>query len=64
MPSFVDFSNVWLAYNNELLAKKQFAVEDISMKIGRGEFIHPGLAGHEGHAPCCAEQVGPSLGRA
>ncbi|MCE9657926.1 MAG: ABC transporter ATP-binding protein [Burkholderiales bacterium] len=35
---FVDFSHVWLAYNEELLAKGQFAVEDIDMKIGVGEF--------------------------
>ena len=39
MTSFVDFRNVWLAYNDELLAKKQFAVEDISLQVGRGEFI-------------------------
>ena len=39
MSAFVDFSHVWLAYNDELLAKKQFAVEDISMKVERGEFI-------------------------
>jgi NitT/TauT family transport system ATP-binding protein len=36
---FVDFSHVWLAYNEELLAKGQFAVEDIDMRIGVGEFI-------------------------
>jgi NitT/TauT family transport system ATP-binding protein len=36
---FVDFRNVWLAYNEELLAKGQFAVEDISLQVGRGEFI-------------------------
>ncbi len=39
MNHFVDFRNVWLAYNAELLAKGQFAVEDISMQIGEGEFI-------------------------
>jgi NitT/TauT family transport system ATP-binding protein len=39
MTSFVDFRNVWLAYNDELLAKKQFAVEDICLQVGRGEFI-------------------------
>ncbi|CAN5908105.1 ABC transporter ATP-binding protein [soil metagenome] len=39
MTSFVDFSNVWLAYNDELLAQRQFAIEDISLKVGRGEFI-------------------------
>jgi len=36
---FVDFSHVWLAYNEELLAKGQFAVEDIDIKIGAGEFV-------------------------
>jgi len=39
MTSFVDFRNVWLAYNDELLANKQFAVEDISLQVDRGEFI-------------------------
>jgi NitT/TauT family transport system ATP-binding protein len=37
--SFVDFRNVWLAYNDELLAKQQFAVEDISLQLNVGEFI-------------------------
>ena len=36
---FVDFQQVWLAYNDELLARGQFAVEDISLQLGRGEFI-------------------------
>ena len=36
---FVDFSNVWLAYNEEFLAKKQFAVEAIDLKVRQGEFI-------------------------
>ena len=39
MSAFVDFQNVWLAYNEELLAKGQFAVEDISLQIQEGEFI-------------------------
>jgi NitT/TauT family transport system ATP-binding protein len=39
MTPFVDFSHVWLAYNEELLAKDQFAVEDIDLKIGAGEFV-------------------------
>ncbi len=39
MTAFVDFRNVWLAYNDELLAKQQFAVEDISLQVGSGEFI-------------------------
>jgi NitT/TauT family transport system ATP-binding protein len=37
--AFVDFDRVWLAYNDELLAKGQFAVEDISLKVQQGEFI-------------------------
>ena len=36
---FVDFRKVWLAYSDELLAKRQFAVEDISLQAARGEFI-------------------------
>ena len=39
MAAFVDFQNVWLAYNPDLLAKQQFAVEDISLTAQRGEFI-------------------------
>jgi NitT/TauT family transport system ATP-binding protein len=39
MTAFVDFRNVWLAYDDELLAKGQFAVEDISLTVGDGEFI-------------------------
>ena len=37
--AFVDFKNVWLAYNDELLAKGHFAVEDISLQVEEGEFI-------------------------
>jgi NitT/TauT family transport system ATP-binding protein len=37
--AFVDFKNVWLAYNDELLAKGHFAVEDITLKVEQGEFI-------------------------
>jgi len=39
MAAFVDFSEVWLAYDDDLLAKRQFAVEDISLSVERGEFI-------------------------
>ena len=39
MPAFVDFQGVWLAYNDELLAQGQFAVEDINLKVNEGEFI-------------------------
>ena len=36
---FVDFADVWLAYNNDFLAKKQFAVEAIDLQVRQGEFI-------------------------
>jgi len=36
---FVDFQDVWLAYNDELLAKNHFAVEAIDLKVREGEFI-------------------------
>jgi NitT/TauT family transport system ATP-binding protein len=36
---FVEFKNVWLAYNDELLAKQQYAVEDINLDIQSGEFV-------------------------
>jgi len=39
MPTFVDFRNVWLAYDDELLAAGRFAVENISLRVGQGEFI-------------------------
>ncbi|MEY3125812.1 MAG: hypothetical protein RLZZ573_2332, partial [Pseudomonadota bacterium] len=31
-PSFVDFQDVWLAYNAQLLAQNHFAVEAIDLK--------------------------------
>jgi NitT/TauT family transport system ATP-binding protein len=36
---FVDFQNVWLAYNDALLAQNHFAVEDINLQVKQGEFI-------------------------
>ena len=36
---FVDFRDVWLAYNDELLKQNQFAVEAIDLTVRRGEFI-------------------------
>jgi NitT/TauT family transport system ATP-binding protein len=39
MTPFVDFRNVWLAYNDELLAQGHYAVEDISLQVNEGEFI-------------------------
>ena len=38
-PAFVDFDDVWLAYNEELLQKNNFAVEAINLKVQQGEFI-------------------------
>ena len=37
--NFVEFQNVWLAYNDELLAQNHFAVEDINLQVRQGEFI-------------------------
>ena len=37
--AFIDFRDVWLAYNDELLAQSQFAVEAIDLKVTQGEFI-------------------------
>jgi len=36
---FVEFSDVWLAYNDELLAQNVFAVEAINLNVRQGEFI-------------------------
>jgi NitT/TauT family transport system ATP-binding protein len=38
-PWFVDFQDVWLAYNEVLLQQNQFAVEAIDLKVKQGEFI-------------------------
>ena len=38
-PCFVDFQDVWLAYNEQLLKASNFAVEDISLQVTQGEFI-------------------------
>ena len=38
-PWFVDFQDVWLAYNDQLLKQNHFAVESIDMKVRQGEFI-------------------------
>jgi NitT/TauT family transport system ATP-binding protein len=37
--AFIDFSDVWLAYNDELLREGQFAVEAIDLQVRQGEFI-------------------------
>ncbi len=36
---FVDFDGVWLAYDQQLLARGEFAVEDITLSTQPGEFI-------------------------
>ena len=36
---FVDFQDVWLAYNQALLAQGSFAVEAINLNVRKGEFI-------------------------
>ena len=37
--AFVEFHDVWLAYNEELQRQGQYAVEAIDLAVGRGEFI-------------------------
>ena len=37
--AFVDFRNVWLAYNEKAERRSEFAVEDISLTARQGEFI-------------------------
>jgi len=39
MQNFVDFEDVWLAYDEELLAQGRFAVEAIDLNVLQGEFI-------------------------
>ena len=38
-PAFVDFRDVWLAYSDELAARRDFAIEDITLSTRDGEFI-------------------------
>jgi NitT/TauT family transport system ATP-binding protein len=37
--AFIDFRDVWLAYNDELLQAGQYAVEAIDLQVKQGEFI-------------------------
>ena len=37
--AFIDFRDVWLAYNDELLRDGKFAVEAIDLQVREGEFI-------------------------
>lgn len=36
---FVEFNRVWLAYSDALAQRDDYAVEDISLRVGTGEFI-------------------------
>ena len=36
---FVNFNDVWLAYNADFLAQQRYAVEAIDLQVTRGEFI-------------------------
>ncbi|MEO6624250.1 MAG: ATP-binding cassette domain-containing protein, partial [Burkholderiaceae bacterium] len=36
---FIDFQNVWLAYNDALLAQNTFAVEAIDLQVDKGQFV-------------------------
>ena len=38
-PAFIDFQDVWLAYDSARLAQAQFAVEAINLQVREGEFI-------------------------
>jgi len=64
--AFVDFREVWLAYNDELLAQGQFAVEDITLQVGEGEFIAivgPSGCGKSTFMKLASGLVRPSRGR-
>jgi NitT/TauT family transport system ATP-binding protein len=37
--AFIEFQDVWLAYNDALLAQNNFAVEAIDLKVNKGQFI-------------------------
>ena len=36
---FIEFQDVWLAYNDQLLAQNSFAVEAIDLRVAKGQFI-------------------------
>ena len=41
-PAFIDFTDVWLAYNDSLQAAGQYAVEAIDLKVGQVLNINTG----------------------
>jgi NitT/TauT family transport system ATP-binding protein len=53
-PAFVDFRDVWLAYSDELAARRDFAIEDITLSTRDCEFI--AIVGHSG---CWARATAP-----
>lgn len=64
--AFIDFSDVWLAYNDELLREGQFAVEAIDLQVGQGEFIAivgPSGCGKSTFMKLATGLRGPSRGR-
>ncbi|MEJ5990599.1 ABC transporter ATP-binding protein [Ramlibacter sp. PS3R-8] len=64
--AFIDFQDVWLAYNDELLREGQFAVEAIDLQVGQGEFIAivgPSGCGKSTFMKLATGLRGPSRGR-
>ncbi|MDB5861687.1 MAG: nitrate transporter ATP-binding protein, partial [Ramlibacter sp.] len=64
--SFIDFRDVWLAYNDELFAQGQFAVEAIDLQVQQGEFIAivgPSGCGKSTFMKLATGLRGPSRGR-
>jgi len=63
---FVEFSDVWLAYNDALLAQGRYAVEAIDLRVGDGEFIAivgPSGCGKSTFMKLATGLVRPSRGR-
>jgi NitT/TauT family transport system ATP-binding protein len=64
--AFIDFQDVWLAYNDELLRAGQFAVEAIDLQVQQGEFIAivgPSGCGKSTFMKLATGLRGPSRGR-
>jgi NitT/TauT family transport system ATP-binding protein len=63
---FVEFADVWLAYNPALLAAGRYAVEAIDLTVGEGEFIAivgPSGCGKSTFMKLATGLVPPSRGR-
>ena len=64
--AFIDFQDVWLAYNDELFREGQFAVEAIDLQVRQGEFIAivgPSGCGKSTFMKLATGLRGPSRGR-